>query len=146
MNTNWIKQNWLTIAIIGLVIAVVIYYRKKDKKIVLASIKPRTAARSEAPAGETAAQAKTKLDECYKNFANVRLDPSAKHPCAALQDAYDKISKPESSYGFFTKTEGLNTIDYGIGLQGTALLNDKSLAESAYGCGGNESSYGCGGM
>lgn len=152
MNTEWIKKNWLTVAIIGLVIAIVIYYsRKEDGKIVVTLPAPKipgTAARGSAPAGETAAQAKSKLDECLKSSANIRMATTGVHPCATLQDAYDKISKgsKESSYGVFTPTQGLNTIDYGIGLQGTALLKDKQLTESSYGCRGNESGYGCGGM
>lgn len=148
MNTEWIKKNWLTIAVVGLVIAIVIYYaRKKDSKTVIKLSGVGTAGRGTAPASETAATAaKDKLDECNKRLVNVKINTNLPHPCATLQDAYDKIKKQESSYGVFTPTQGLNTLDYGIGLQGTALLEDKQLKESSYGCRGSESGYGCGGM
>lgn len=121
---EWIKKNWMTIAIVALVIAVVIYFVRKNKKdntIVLKLPKiPGLAGRGVAPAGESSAQVKAKLDECMKGVANVRIASNVAHPCAPLQDAYDKLAKAESSYEGELKYP---LVDMATGQDGLAMLN-----------------------
>lgn len=143
---DWIKKNWIWIAIVLIVIAVIVGIIRKNKADNTLVIKlpkfPKMAGRGSA--GESSEQAKAKLDQCNKGLANVRLSSNMPHPCAALQDAFEKAKMAESGYfmegGFesnyggldyitpFKETEaGLNTVAFGIGDPGTSLLKDGSL-------------------
>lgn len=128
---EWIKKNWIWIAVALLVIAVIvgiIRYRKKEKELVIKIPKlPGMAGRGAAPAGESPEQAKAKLDACMAGTANIRLATGAPHPCAALKDAYEKAKSESSFVGPFTETEGLNLQAFAMGADGTALLQDKQV-------------------
>lgn len=138
MNTTmeWIKKNWIWITVALVVIAIIvgiITIRKKEKEreIVIKLPKmpkmPGMAGRGTAPAGESAAQVKAKLDECNKSMEKVRLNvnaPGFVHPCATLQDAYESAKKSESSYLGELKNP---LVDMATGQDGLAMLNERGM-------------------
>ena len=103
------------------------------------------------------AELKKKLDACEEQAKTIKWAAGAPHPCVSLRDAYAVFTKKqessyaggylessygcgnesgygcgsESSYGQFAgafdKTEGLNLTDFAMGMQGTALYEDKQL-------------------
>lgn len=135
MNTTmeWIKKNWIWITVALVVIAIIvgiITIRKKEKERELVIKLPKMpkmpgmAGRGSAPAGESSASVKAKLDECYKGLANVKLNPNVQHPCASLQDAYEAAKKSESSYMGELKNP---LVDMATGQDGLAMLNERGL-------------------
>lgn len=125
INMEWIKKNWMWIAVAALVIAVIVYYVRKNKKDGEITLKlpkiPGLQGRGTAPAGESSESAKAKLDECYQGLANVKLNPNMPHPCAALKDAYESAKKAESSYAGGEISNPV--VDMAIGQDGLALAN-----------------------
>ena len=144
---DWIKKNWMVIAIGALILAVIIYFirQKKNKgkiTVVLPKI-PGLSSRGLAPTAESKAAMKKQLEECEKGSAMIRLAPGSVHPCAALRDLVAEsgyfVQQSESAYGGsgidpFTETKnGLNTMDFAMGMSGTSLLEDGNMhAESNF--------------
>lgn len=132
---NWIKENWMSVTGVVLVILVILFIVNRARKAKgEAEIKPLklpklTRAVTTAPAqeGKSLEQLKKELADCEEKMKSVRTIPGNPHPCATLRDMVAKASGNESNYGAFSKTNGLNILDYGMGLEGMALLEDKNL-------------------
>lgn len=138
---DWIKKNWIWIAIGLIVIAVIVGIIRKNKQDNTLVIKlpkfPNMSGRGSSPAGEakTKAALQKEYDACMESTKNIRLMAGAPHPCAATKDMLDKA---ESGYfmqggndsnfaGPFTKTNGLNVQDFSMGLEGLSLLEDRNI-------------------
>lgn len=103
---DWIKKNWITIAVVVvLIIAVIIYFLKKKKTSLLTGKSGKTALQSQ-------------YDACMEGTRNIRLAAGATSPCAKLKSALDK----ESSY---SGDNQVNVVDYAIGAQGMSMLTEK---------------------
>ncbi len=134
---DWIKKNWMTIAVVALVIAAMVYlinkYRESKGESALKPLKIPKLTRSSTvaltPAQEAASLAdlKKKLADCELQMTSVRLASGGINPCATLRDMVAKASGESSFTGAFSKTPGLNVLDFGMGLDGMALLEDKNL-------------------
>lgn len=133
---NWIKENWMSVTGVVLVILVILFIVNRARKAKgEAEIKPLklpklTRAVTTAPAqeGKSLEQLKKELADCEEKSKTMRLIPGNPHPCATLRDMVAKASGNESNFnGAFSKTNGLNILDYGMGLEGMALLEDKNL-------------------
>lgn len=119
---DWIKKNWITIAIVVLAVAVIIYFLKRKKKTGPAI----TGAK--AGAGPSV---KEQLASCEKTAQGIRLIPGAPHPCAGLRDAAAKESayfaqQVESAYGG-NIDDKINVVDYAIGNQGMGMLEENNF-------------------
>jgi hypothetical protein len=151
---DWIKKNWMWIAVGLLIIAIiagVIYKNKKDNTLVIKLPKvPKMpfAGRGMAPTGEakkTKAQLQKEYDACMLSTQNIRLASGAVHPCAATKDMLDKAESgyfmqggSDSNYypDVFGTGDDLNIGDFAIGLQGTSLergMMPEVKAESGFG-------------
>ena len=133
---DWIKKNVVTIAVVLIIIAVIIYFVRRNRKngqIVLKIPQiPGMAGRSRgvSPEGKTKAELQKQLAECEAGSAGIKLAAGSPHPCAGIRDL---LAAAESSFsGPFTETNGLNVEDFSMGLQGMSLLEDRSL-ESNFG-------------
>lgn len=148
---EFVKENWIWIVGGILLTAVILYLaNKRQKKEVLRNPEGAIKKGKLVPTAEKldVSGIKIKLDECNKKYASVRLSGNAVSPCAILQDQYNAAMKQESSYGCgsesgygcgqessyggqfagaFDKTNGLNITDFAMGMEGTALLEDKNL-------------------
>lgn len=145
---DWIKKNWIWIAIGLIVIAVIVGIIRKNKADNTLVIKlpkfprvPGMAGRGSVPSPESIAKAKDELAKCEESTKSIRLMAGAPHPCASIRDVVKGMESSffmqngyESNYGGldritpFAKTEaGLNTVAFGIGDPGTSLLKDGNL-------------------
>lgn len=148
---EWIKKNLVWVVGGILLTAIILYLKAKSDKKELSKDtgrgiqKGKLTPQEEKDMGEL----KKKLDACEEQAKTVRLAAGAPHPCQSLRDAYAVFTKKqessyaggylessygcgsESSYGQFAgafdKTEGLNLTDFAMGMQGTALYEDKQL-------------------
>lgn len=135
---GFVKENWIWI-LGGILLTTIILYlaNRKKKQEILRNPEKAIIRGSLAPTTENLGleALKTKLDECNKKYSSVRLSAGAVRPCGLLQDQYSaalKSASTESSYngqfaGAFDKTNGLNVTDFAMGMEGTALLEDKNL-------------------
>lgn len=137
---NWIKENWMSVTMVVLVILVVLFIVNRARKAKGGSeIKPlkipkltRTVSTAPVQEGKSLEQLKKELFDCEDSAKSMRLMPGSVHPCANLRDMVAKASGPsnESNFndtGAFAKTNGLNVLDFGMGLDGMSLLEDKNL-------------------
>lgn len=134
---NWIKENWMYVTIVVLIILVVLFIVNRARKAKGGSeIKPlklpkltRTVTPAPAQEGKSLEQLKKELADCEEKMKSVRLSGNTQ-PCANLRDMVAKASGSESNFngtGVFAKTNGLNVLDFGMGLDGMSLLEDKNL-------------------
>lgn len=138
---NWIKENWMSVTIVVIVILVVLFIVNRARKAKgEAEIKPlklpkltrTTTAPAPVQEGKSLEQLKKELADCELKMTTVKLKPGS-NPCANLRDMVAKASGSESNFngtGAFSKTNGLNVLDFGMGLDGMSLLEDKNLKSS----------------
>ena len=133
---NWIKENWMAVTGIVIVILVILFIVNRARKAKGGSeIKPlklpkltRTVTPVPTQEGKSLMQLKKELADCEDSAKSMRLMPGSVHLCANLRDMVAKAGGSESNYqGPFTKTNGLNIVDFGMGLDGMSLLEDKNL-------------------
>lgn len=134
---NWIKENWMSVTGVVLVILVILFIVNRARKAKGESeIKPlklpkltRTVTTAPTQEGKSLEQLKKELADCEEKMTTVKLKPGS-NPCANLRDLVAKASGGESNFngtGAFAKTNGLNVLDFGMGLDGMSLLEDKNL-------------------
>lgn len=158
---NWIKENWMSVTGVVLVILVILFIVNRARKakgeseikpLKLPKLTRTTTAPAPTQEGKSLEQLKKELADCEEKSKSLRLMPGAVHPCANLRDLVAKASGVESNFngtGAFAKTNGLNVLDFGMGLDGMSLLEDKNLksqmSESNFRSAGlnslNESNY-----
>ena len=148
---EWIKKNLVWVVGGILLTAIILYLKAKSDKKELSKDAGRGIQKGKLTPQEEKdmAELKKKLDACEEQSKSIRLAAGAPHPCVSLRDAYAVFTKKqessyaggylessygcgsESSYGQFAgafdKTEGLNLTDFAMGMQGTALYEDKQL-------------------
>jgi len=135
---NWIKENGMYVAIVVIVILVLLFIVNRARKAKGGSeIKPlklpkltRTVTPAPAQESKSLEQLKKELADCEDSAKSMRLIAGNVHPCANLRDMVAKASGSESNFngtGAFAKTNGLNVLDFGMGLDGMSLLEDKNL-------------------
>jgi hypothetical protein len=125
LTMDWIKKNWITIAVVVLIVAVIIYFMNKKKA------KP---VRAGAKTGGSSAL-KNQLAVCEQNATAIRMIPGTEHPCTKLRNAVAAES------GYFVQEAGssnyegeggnisdqLNIVDYAIGNQGMGMLEENNF-------------------
>jgi len=148
---EWIKKNLVWVVGGILLTAIILYLKAKSDKKELSKDAGRGIQKGKLTPQEEKdmAELKKKLDACEEQAKTIRLAAGAPHPCVSLRDAYAVFTKKqessyaggylessygcgsESSYGQFAgafdKTDGLNVTDFAMGMQGTALYEDKQL-------------------
>ena len=138
---NWIKENWMSVTGVVIVILVILFIvnraRKAKGESEIKPLKlPKITRTSTAPApaqeGKSLEQLKKELADCEEKMKSVRAIAGSTQPCANLRDMVAKASG-ESNFngtGAFAKTNELNVFDFGMGLDGMSLLEDKNLKSS----------------
>ncbi len=136
---EWIKKNWIWVLGGVLLTAIILYLKNKSENKELLKDQARGISKGKITPKEEKLdipKLKKELDACEESAKSIRLMAGAKHPCQNLRDVYaNATKKSESSYngnigqiaGAFDKTAGLNLTDFAMGMEGTALLEDKNL-------------------
>lgn len=124
---EFIKKNWITIAVVVLIVAIIVYFLRK-KKTPAATNTSGAAGRPVTSDSGSKSDLQNRLNECEKNTQGIRLMAGASHPCDSLKDA---LSKAESSFdGPGTPANNLgkqiNIVDYAIGDQGMSMLTESN--------------------
>jgi hypothetical protein len=131
---EWIKKNWKWLVVAIIVIIVVLYFVNKNRakagKEKISLIPGATARRVKKKEEEKQAKiqgTESTLAKCEDSAKSVRLKAGTPHPCTNLRAELSALKGESKFTGPWTKTNGLNVMDYAMGLEGMSLLEDKKL-------------------
>lgn len=132
---EWIKKNWKWLAVAIVVIIVILYFVNKNRvkagKEKISLIPGAAARRVKAKEEENKiklGELSVKLTKCEDSAKAIRLMSGSKHPCFDLRTQVAALKGTDSKFnGPWTKTNGLNVMDYAMGQEGLALYEDKNL-------------------